>query len=238
MQIHCPHCNADIQADDINTLSKIVKCDRCNATFPVHDLIVKKTPDEIIAVPEDATFISEIKNNETIKITYPTKGFTKYMVTISIFMIIWFGIVAFFTYKAFSAGIFFTLFTIPFWFIGLKLVAGLINSVTETQTFEISKSSIKLVKERLIKSQTTEISLSEINDIRMKKMEAGLFKLLMNFKYISKAQHSKSQNETPIPSIEGENETLWFCEDGTDFEQNWITSTLKEITAYFQENQA
>lgn len=229
MKITCPVCNSEITPNNINTLSNIVKCDYCNSTFPTSDLTVKKTINEIIDPPENAEFIAEIEADNTIAITYPTKGFTNYMIAISIFMLFWFGFVVFFTYMAFRAGTLFTLFTTPLWYIGLRLLIGLVNSVTETQIIRISKTEIKVVKERLINSRTIEIPIAKIEEIGQKKMNIGIFYLLMNFKYISKAQQSQNMLDTLIPSVVSETQSIYFCEDGTDFEQRWIVDTLKML---------
>jgi hypothetical protein len=130
---------------------------------------------------------------------------------------------------AFRAGTLFTLFTTPLWYIGLRLLIGLVNSVTETQIIRISKTEIKVIKERLINSRTIEIPIAKIEEIGQKKMNIGIFYLLMNFKYISKAQQSQNMLDTLIPSVVSETQSIYFCEDGTDFEQRWIVDTLKML---------
>jgi hypothetical protein len=60
-------------------------------------------------------------------------------------------------------------------------------------------------------------------------MNIGIFYLLMNFKYISKAQQSQNMLDTLIPSVVSETQSIYFCEDGTDFEQRWIVDTLKML---------
>ena len=93
----------------------------------------------------------------------PSTGLTKGHVPALLFAVAWIGFVAFWTvgfaYSIISrgggAGILLPLlFSIPFWFVGLSMLAGLINSIRERQEIEVGRcdgeiSGLEILKQEL-----------------------------------------------------------------------------------------
>lgn len=110
---------------------------------------------------------SRIKLTRTphrLNLDIPPLGFQSQIIPLLGFTLFWNGFIFFWTTSAIAVGapIFFPLFSIPFWFIGIKLLTGVLFSLAghthlemNRQRFQIQRSCLSLSRE--IKGKTTDI---------------------------------------------------------------------------------
>ncbi|NOX48569.1 MAG: hypothetical protein GXO89_16500 [Chlorobi bacterium] len=168
--------------------------------------------------------------DDSIEIFYPKQGFKASMIFQVFFTIFWVGFVGFWTFMAAQSSFLFAMFSIPFWLIGFRMLGELINSISETQTLKVSRTSLTLKKDKSIRPKTIEIKVKDIQSIRMKNVKMNNpFSLFGNMKLMFKIQKSFGVGGIEMPAIISGVKTEYFFEDANDAEQEWVTTTLDRI---------
>lgn len=229
MELICPDCKATISPDNVNIASDLAKCDKCNSIHKASELADSKSIDKINNPPTGTKMTIKKGFDDSIELFYPKKGFTASVIPQLFFAIFWLGFISFWTWGASQGSVIFALFSIPFWLIGFGMLGGLINSISETQTLKISRTSLTLRKERPIRPKTFEIKIKDIQSIRMKNLKMNPFSMFGNFKMMLKMQKSFSMGGIEMPAIISGVKTEYFFEDANDAEQEWVTTTLDSI---------
>lgn len=229
MELICPICRASISAVNVNISTDLAKCDKCNSIHKASELADRKSIDKINNPPSGAKMVVKKKMDDSIELFYPKKGFSLALIPQLFFAIFWLGFICFWTWGASQASVIFAMFSIPFWLIGFTMIGGLINSIWETQTLKISRTSLILEKNRPILSKKFEIKIKDIQSIRMKILKISPFSFLGNFRMMLKMQKSFGMGEIETPAIISGIKTEYFFEDANDAEQEWVTSTLDGI---------
>jgi hypothetical protein len=229
MELICPKCKSSIKTENINISTDLAKCDNCNSIHKASELVDNKSIEKINNPPSGTKIRVNKGFNDSVEIFYPSKGISLSVVPIMFFAIFWIGFVSFWTWGASQGSIIFALFSIPFWIVGFSMIGGIINSISETQTIIISRTTLTLKKERPIRPKIFEISIKEIQSIRMKSFKMHPFSMFGNFRIMFRMQKTFGMGGIEMPAIISGIKTEYFFEDANDAEQEWITSSLDSI---------
>lgn len=182
----CPACSALIDNSNVNITTNLAQCTNCGAIHKASELVAKED-EAFIAKPPLGSLIELTKRYDGIvELNYPQKGFTASDIPTVFFALFWMIFISFWTFMASSAPGFFALFSIPFWIAGLGMWMGLINGIFETQSLQLARDQITLLKKRPIGTKTITYSLKEIVDIKMATLTTNSFSIFSNANYWSK----------------------------------------------------
>jgi predicted Zn finger-like uncharacterized protein len=92
MHLDCPHCEADIDADDVNLDRMVAKCRACNAVFSIESLVPGGRPTKPRAVDLPARMTVE-PTGLGLRIRWP--WFSWKAIPLVIFAVIWNGFLLF-----------------------------------------------------------------------------------------------------------------------------------------------
>jgi hypothetical protein len=230
MELICPNCKATISPDNVNISSDLAKCDKCNSIHKASELADSKSIDKINNPPNGTKMTIKKGFDDSIELFYPKQGFKASMIFQVFFTLFWVGFVGFWTFMAAQGSILFVMFSIPFWLVGFGMLTGLINSISETQTLKLSRTTLTLKKDRPISPKTYEISIKDIESIKMKNLKMNNpFSMFGNFRLMFKMQKSFGMGGIEMPAIITGAKTEYFFEDANDAEQEWVTTTLDNI---------
>lgn len=230
MELICPSCKATISPDNVNISSDLAKCDKCNSINKASELADSKSIDKINNPPTGTKMTIKKGFDDSIELFYPKQGFKASMIFQVFFTIFWIGFVAFWTWGASQGSVIFALFSIPFWLVGIGMLSGLINSISETQTLKLSRNTLIIKKDRPIRPKSFEINVKDIQSIRMKNLKMNNpFAMFGNMKLMFKIQKSFGMGGIEMPAIISGVKTEYFFEDANDAEQEWVTTTLDSI---------
>ena len=221
----CPNCNRAIESDNINVMTDLAKCGQCGTITKASSLVAVQDEKSLATPPKGSSIQVTKEMGDTVKIFLPKKGVTATDIPQLLFTIFWLSFICFWTWGASQGSIFFALFSIPFWLVGLTMLSGLINSINETQTLTVSKSQMTLEKTRPINEKRLEFNLSDIQEIKMTQMKAGPFSAFSNPRYMWRLQGSFGAGLV-MPAIISGSGTEYFFESANDAEQDWVTKYL------------
>ena len=225
IELICPNCNRTIESDNINITTDLAKCGHCG-TISKASSLVSVQDEKSLEIPPKGSSIEVTKEmGDIVKLFSPKKGLTASDIPQLLFIVFWLGFICFWTWGASQGSIFFAMFSIPFWLIGLTMLTGLINSINETQTLTINKSQLTLEKSRPISGKKFEFNLSDIHEIKMAHMKAGPFSTFSNPRYMWRLQGSFGAGLV-MPAIVSGSGTEYFFEVANDAEQDWVTKYL------------
>ena len=227
MNLNCTKCNTVIKSENINISTDLAKCDKCDSILKVSELTnsVKK---EDLTPPNGSKIIMNKGLDGKIELTYPSKGFSLSLIPQLLFAIFWLGFISFWTWGASQGSIIFAMFSIPFWLIGLSMIAGIINSAKEIQTITLNKNKLTVKRQRPIRPKAFETDLKNIQSIKMKGMKMNPFAMFGNFRHMMKMQRSFGA-PVEVPAIITGQKTEYFSDDANDAEQEWVTSILDSL---------
>jgi hypothetical protein len=229
MELICPTCKTTISPDNVNISSDLAKCDKCKSIHNASKLVDGKTTDKLNHPPAGSKMTIKKGFDDSIEIFYPKKGITASVIPQIIFTFIWFVFIGFWTWGASQGSVYFALFSIPFWLIGLGMVGGFINSISETQTISIATNSLTLIKDRPIRPKKLLLKINDIQSIKMKQLKMNPFLMFGYFSLMVKMQRQFGMGRIEIPAIISGLKTEYFFEDAYDAEQEWVTTTLDGI---------
>lgn len=229
MELICPNCKTTIHPDNVNITTDLAKCDKCKSILKASELADTKLIEKIYNPPSGTKIQVKKGFDGSVEMFYPKKGFTFSVIPQLFFTIFWLVFISFWTWGASQGSVIFALFSIPFWLLGFGMLGGLINSISETQTLNISRTTLILKKDRPIRPKTVKIGIKDIQSIRMKSLKMNPFTMFGNFKLMMKMQKSFGMSGIEMPAIISGVKTEYFFEDSNDAEQEWVTSALDSI---------
>lgn len=162
----CSHCNSEIIPDDINIKDNIAMCKNCNSIFKVTDLI-NKTNKKLSEPPKNVNITAEKILNGGIVLKIENNGFKASNLFILGFNAFWLIFVAFWTFLASKGSVFFALFSIPFWLVGIYMALGNINNIFEKQIIKLEKREIVIEKLRPFKSKKYVLNIASIQKVQL-----------------------------------------------------------------------
>jgi len=226
MELICTTCKRTIDSTNINVVTDLAKCGHCGAIHKA-SLLVSTVEDKTLSEPPKGSKIELTKEyGDNFQIFVPKKGVSFSDIPVFFFCIFWFGFISFWTWGASQGSIFFAMFSIPFWLVGLFMLTGIINGINETQTIKVGKSSLTLSKSRLFNSKKYEYNFKDIQSIKMTHMKASPFSVFSNPKLMWRLQRSFEAGLT-MPAIIAGSGTQYFFEGANDAEQEWATKFLE-----------
>ena len=227
MKLNCSKCDSEIKPEDINISTDLAKCYNCGSIFKASELT--SSLEEIKFKPPNGSKISIQKGiNGRMDLTLPKKGFTASQIPQLLFSIFWLSFIIFWTWGASQGSIIFAMFSIPFWLVGINMIIGIVNSANEIQNIYIDKYTLKIQRNRPIRSKTFQTKIGDIETIKMKGIKMNPLTMFGNFRQMMKMQSSFG---SPIeaPSVITGVKTEHFFEDANDAEQEWVTKLLDTI---------
>lgn len=224
MKLECSNCKSEIKSENINISTDLAKCDNCGSVLKVSELT--SSVENLDTNPPNGSKISISKGADgQFELTLPKKGFSLSVIPQVLFSIFWLGFISFWTWGASQGSIFFAMFSIPFWFVGISMITGVINSANEIQKVSLNKNTLSIKRLRPIRAKSFETKLGDIQSIKMKGIKMSPFSVFGNFRQAMKMQSSfGSPIETP--AIITGMKTEHFFEDANDAEQEWVTKLL------------
>ncbi|MFK8044863.1 MAG: hypothetical protein AB8B72_05170 [Crocinitomicaceae bacterium] len=227
MNLNCANCNTEIKSENINISTDLAKCEKCGSIHKVSDL-TKSLKKKDFTPPNGSKIIMEKGMDGKIEMTYPSKGFSLSLVPQILFAIFWLGFISFWTWGASQGSIIFAMFSIPFWLVGLSMIAGIINSANEIQTIFLDRHKLIIKRQRPIRPKIFETDLKDIQSIKMKEMKMNPFTMFGNFSSMIKMQRSFG-SPVELPAVVTGRKTEYFFDDANDAEQEWVTSILSSL---------
>ena len=231
MIIHCPNCNVEIAAKNVNIAADIAKCDACEQLFKVSEISnMKRRVAYSTDVPPMGSKIKVQKGlYGNFELLHPKRGFTALSIPMLIFAVFWLSFVAFWTFFASQGGVFFALFSIPFWLVGLFMLGSILNSASEKQYVKLSKTSIILVKDRLFRTQSIEVSMEDIHSVELKDLKVNPFSMLGNTNYLSRQQRGYGMLQPMlVPTVVSGMKLYHFFENASEVEQEWAVYVINK----------
>lgn len=226
MQLTCPNCTAIIPHELINIEKDLAKCVRCDHVFTISHVLDYQSSVEIRDLPQGSKISFEKGLNNSFKVHLPKRK----LMFRDVMMFIFGG--AFFFMSIVFVGISFNdgfpgLFVLPHMLIGLYIMFSAVQNLLETQTLEIDRYGMKIVKNRLVRIKEIKINLGDIDNVRMKLVKPELFEFRKFFKLMGRMQLTTQAAEWPT-IITGK-KSVNFFEEGSDSEQEWVVDFLKAV---------
>lgn len=227
MNLSCPQCNSTIGASDVNITADIAKCSECNALFKASDLINQNTKRISMTTPRGSKLELNTKLLNGVELFYPKTGFTAANIFVLLFSVLWLGFDIVLTFLALNGPFYFAFFSIPFWIIGIGILASAINSSRESQTIEISSESIQILKARPFRPKNYSFSFEEVDSITL---ETRATKDNANdLKQLTKSESYLLSKGMKNPTLKSGIQTVQFLESADFIEKQWITDLLSSI---------
>lgn len=226
MELICSNCNNPISPENINIKTDLAKCQNCNAIYKASELVTKARKQQLIDPPTDSKIQFQKGLSGSIEMFLPANGWSIASAPIFAFALFWIGFVAFWTYMASQASVLFAMFSIPFWFVGISMLVGIVNSAKSTETIKLERNKIVLIKNKPLKKSTKEIDLKEVKEIDVIKYSGNPFKMMGKLELNTKKHRSK---EVYIPAIISNNGTTYFFETAGEKDQQWVAHTLNAM---------
>lgn len=230
MKLNCSKCQADIKPEDINITTDLAKCHECGAIHKVSSLsgaISLGKKEVSMTPPTGSRIIMRRGDFGDMEFIYPKKGFKASMLPLVFFTTFWLGFITFWTWGASQGSIIFALFSIPFWVVGIGLVLALANAISEIQILTFSKHTLTIEKQRLIKPQKIEISIMDIEAI---KMYNKVVSPLVMLDYLDNPGMGSNQKTIlKWPAVISGIKTEYFFNRAKPIEQEWIADILSDL---------
>lgn len=219
----CQKCNKNVEINTDGNISAVF-CPFCGTG--IKDEITNSLINPGDMPPPDSRIEIVKTRYNTPEIYLPPESFSARYIPIIIFAVFWIGFVLVWTVLASFASILFAMFSIPFWLVGIGMLAGIARTMTEKQKLIINKSSIEISKRSVFKKQTKLIYFSDIQEIDYKDFKP---KNPLQFFSNMKMGGSKQAKGTPmkLPVIVAENKKTYFFDSADDWGAAWIVDYLK-----------
>lgn len=230
MNLVCTNCKTLLLSENMNIATDLGKGMNCDAIFKLSELVEQEKV-EVSSIPPVGSNVTLNSSEDGILIiTLPKNGFNKAQIPRFGFSIVWLGFVAFWTTMAIQGGLFFALFSIPFWFTGFLMLYGLLKTALASQRITVSQTSINLEHINPLKSKTQEIEISNIQEITFEQEKQNPYTAIGKRQFSkSKIKNDTDKASTEVPTIITYADKKTFFETANLDEQIWATSLLNDI---------
>jgi len=167
MKLQCPVCGAFIEGDSVNVAADIAKCGECGEVFKPSELLKRTTQEENLDPPKGGRIAFSMEAGSTAVFQIPRRRISGADVGTMGFTAFWLGFIAFWTWGAAHGSIAFALFSIPFWIVGLGMAGGILNSLLERETLELTDDELRIFKIRPLMPRRYFIPYADIESISM-----------------------------------------------------------------------
>ncbi len=230
MKLICSKCDTPLLTEDMNITTDLGKCNKCGAVLKLSELSEVAEVAEKIEVtstpPIGSLIVVDASNEDELVFTLPKQGISSTQIPTLVFGIFWVGFVAFWTFLAAQGTVFFSLFSIPFWFVGLSMLYGVLIGSQESQKITITSETIKLAFNRPLFSSNFEANIKDIQEISISNLRNIPKNILGNYNV---AKYSQKKRSNKVPTIISYANSTSFFENATKEDQIWITALLNKI---------
>ena len=231
MNLTCTNCFHDIDSKHANVKTDLIKCPNCGELHRLSELVERKNSSALAQLPEYelmppmGSTIDSFSTSSSMEITIPRRKINAIDAFPIFFATIWLGFIAFWTTMAASFSIFFALFSLPFWFVGIGMASSLIKSLTESQLIELDRYQLKVTKRHLLGSSTTTIDVQDIQKISKKPVSfKNMFK---GFGNMGGSANQGSGKRPVLPVIQHGVKEITILDTVSENEQDWGLKLLK-----------
>lgn len=237
--LFCPNCGSQILSSQVNIQANIAKCTSCESVFPANNLLNSTTEHYRGKLYPPHGSKIEIFENEAgnVELRLPPKGISGQTGFISFFAVAWLSFITFWTYMSvtmvpFPGNIFFAMFSIPFWYVGIMMAYSVMNALREYQILEVQDDRFLVRKVRPINSQSQEIPYERLDQIGLVKMdEKKAFYSMDKMKSIRSSNDNTPQEMPTVPTFQMGIEKVNFFEYVEPEEAAWLIQTLNDLKA-------
>ena len=230
IELVCTTCRMRIDSADVNISTDLAKCAHCGAIHKASSL-VPAVDAKTLATPPVGSKV-ELKQGigDSFQIFMPKKGIDKTTIPFLAFCVFWFGFIAFWTWGASQTdeGNLMALISIPFWIIGFVILMIVVNKINETQTIEVTKTGLTIIKTKPVMSKRYECIFKDIQSIRVTDLPY----------YYTSGSRRRSINHQVVqpkaPALITGLGTKYFFEQANEAEKQWVTKFLEA----FRQNQS
>ncbi len=182
--------------------------------------------------PPANSHIESFGTSTMLEIIIPPKKFQAGDIGLIIFVTFWLGFLVVWTSMVIMLGaVFMALFSIPFWLVGIGMVLGITTSLTQKQSIELDRYSLRIIKKGWFLSTLHDIDVDDIVGIHREKST-----LKNSFKNLQvTSNNSNNKNQTELPTLQLKSESITFLEHGSQEEMNWAIHILKQGILKFSE---
>ena len=246
MELYCPTCSAVLDPAEVNIAADLAKCTQCNSLHKVSELtqerrsVVPHESQEVSVVPPRHSKIAvSTEDQSAIEFSTPRAGLWGPHLFIGGFSTFWLAFISVWTWGASLGSIFFALFSIPFWLVGIGLMSSFINSVFGQEILRLEDDHLVLIKKRPIAPKTIRVRYEEIDSVSKGKVNVNtIFPVNMNANATTTTGGKRGQLIGPRIRM-GVKEESFFA-DVSDAEMDWIIKVIdtavrkkKEERQYF-----
>jgi hypothetical protein len=129
-QAHCPGCQSEIPAEQINIAANVALCPNCGEVFHAADLLTKESSVPSQTTPPEGTRISIDKGPGQFFLRFPPTGFQWPLLFLIAFAIGWWSfLIAFVCMGSAQANWFMWFFMTPFFVAGLGMLFGIFYTI-------------------------------------------------------------------------------------------------------------
>lgn len=236
MKPACPSCHQEVPVEDVNLETGLGRCRFCNEIFEIPELVTHIRAVQAGSPPGSGgpppmrpadSRIKLIKRDNRLLVYLPPWGFFSPVLVLLLFSLFWLGFVAFWTAGALGVltdpaggprweNIMFSLFSIPFWLVGLGMLVGALSGMFSRRVIYLDESRLENRWELGFLKYRKTVSRADVQTARV--ASAPLFQ--------------RSRNDRPTPSYGVEivyqgGKISIPCEN--EDEQNWLLAEVRSF---------
>ena len=229
MKLVCTTCRMPIDSENVNISTDLAKCVHCGAIHKASSLIPAVDAKTLATPPPGSKIEMQKGMGDSFQIFLPKKGIDKTTIPFLAFSLFWFGFIAFWTWGASQTddGNMMALFSIPFWIIGFVILTIVVNKINETQTIDVTRTELTIIKTKPVMSKRYEYVFKDIQSISVTDLPY----------YYTSGSKRRSINHQVVqpkaPAIITGSGTKYFFEQANEAEKQWVTTFLEA----FRQNQ-
>lgn len=230
MELICSNCGTTIRAENVNIATDMAKCESCNSLHRASSLKERVHLADLLVLPTDTRLQLQQGRANSIEIILPPTGLDGAVIGLFIFSIFWLGFITVWTVFASMGSIFFALFSIPFWIVGIFMLRGAINRSRERQQITMNNHEVILEIIKPMGGKKTVIPRSEVASVEMTSILNGL-DALKSIEYAQVSNSTKVGNKkADFPTIiTTTKKKHYFFQSLTVPEKEWAVKLMNHI---------
>lgn len=233
IQLQCPNCDANISPADVNVAIDIAKCTGCNSLFRVSELLDSypdnKPKPKVTELPKGTQIKVQRGLGNATEIVLPARGLKGVNNHTIFFASFWIIFISIWTIGAAFGNVFFALFSIPFWIVGVMMWVGIIKSISESELIKIDHTSITLIKKSPLSTKRSQFPLGEIDSVGLLSGANVDMKQLFRSKNYMKLEGFNGLQVAEEPAIVIAGKRNYFFAKANLAEKQWVAYFLDTL---------
>lgn len=160
-------------------------------------------------------------------LTLKPSGITAATIGTLLFALFWNGFLVVWTGLALTSSIFFAMFSIPFWLIGLTMLYGILASVFGYQEILIRTSDLIVRKFNVFNTSEVKIPYTVLRSIELENFYKYRNRTKNSFKMVASGAND-SGFASKTPTISYSNKQLFIGEHLSQADKEWLVETLND----------